>query len=106
MCTGFRAPTGHYIAGERMRDGSVHAHEALSRQGRYQQVRDNLRVNEVRVDSTPGIRWIICHNPEEAERDQAIREAAIARIRAELDRITTARIRAREQARPAAPPRR
>ena len=90
---------GHYIAGERMRDGNAHAHEALSRQGRYQQVRDNLRVKEVRIDSTPGIRWIICHNPEEAERDQAQREAALTRIRAELDRITTARARAREQAR-------
>jgi hypothetical protein len=90
---------GHYIAGERMRDGSAHAHEALSRQGRYQQVRDNLRVKEVQLDSTPGIRWIICHNPEEAERDQAKREAAITRIRAELDRISLARTRAREQAR-------
>ncbi len=55
---------GHYIAGERMRDGNAHAHEALSRQGRYQQVRDNLRVKEVRIDSTPGIRWgTIRHNP-------------------------------------------
>ena len=61
-----------------MRDGNAHAAEALSRQGRYQHVRDNLRVKEVRLDSTPGIRWIICHNPEEAERDQAAREAAIS----------------------------
>ncbi|WP_344253761.1 IS1634 family transposase [Pseudonocardia hydrocarbonoxydans] len=90
---------GHYIAGERMRDGNAQAHEALSRQGRYQSVRDNLRVKEVKIASTPGIRWIICHNPEEAERDQAARDAAIVRIGAELDRITTARARAREQAR-------
>jgi transposase len=90
---------GHYIAGERMRDGSVHAAEALSRQGRYQQVRDNLRVKEVKLDSTPGIRWILCHNPDEADRDQAARDAAIARITAELDRISLARTRAREQAR-------
>jgi transposase len=90
---------GHYIAGERMRDGSAHAAEALSRQGRYQQVRDNLRVKEVKLDSTPGVRWIICHNPEEAEREAAQREAAIARITTELDRIATARTRAREQAR-------
>jgi transposase len=90
---------GHYIAGERMRDGSPHAAEALSRQGRYQQVRDNLRVKEVRIDATPGIRWILCHNPDEAERDQAARSAAITRIAAELDRISTARARTREQAR-------
>jgi hypothetical protein len=90
---------GHCIAGERMRDGGVHAAEALAREGRYQQVRDNLRVKEVKLDSTPGVRWIICHNPEEAERDQATREAAITRITTELDRITAARTRAREQAR-------
>ena len=94
-----RRAGGHYIAGERMRDGSAHAAEALSRQGRYQSVRDNLRIKEVRIDSTPGIRWIICHNPDEAERDQAARDAAITRITTELDRITTARTRAREQAR-------
>ena len=94
-----RRAGGHYIAGERMRDGSAHAADALSRQGRYQAVRDNPRVKEVTLDSTPGVRWIICHNPEEAERDQANREAAIARITSELDRITTARTRAREQAR-------
>jgi transposase len=51
-----RRAGGHYIAGERMRDGSAHAAEALSRQGRYQSVRDNLRVKEVRLDSTPGVR--------------------------------------------------
>lgn len=90
---------GHYIAGERMRDGNAHAHEALSRQGRYQSVRDNLRVKEVKIASTPGVRWIICHNPDEAERDQAAREAALARITTELDRISLARTRAREQAR-------
>ena len=94
-----RRAGGHYIAGERMRDGNADAYQALSRQGRYQSVRDNLRVKEVKLDSTPGVRWIICHNPEEAERDAAQREAAIARITAELDRITTARARAREQAR-------
>jgi transposase len=82
-----------------MRDGNAHAAQALSRQGRYQQVRDNLRVKEVKLDSTPMVRWIICHNPDEAERDQAAREAAITRITTELDRITTARTRAREQAR-------
>jgi transposase len=94
-----RRAGGHYIAGERMRDGSVHAAEALSRQGRYQQVRDNLRVKEVKLDPTPGVRWIICHNPEEAEREAAQREAAIARITTELDRIAAARTRARDQAR-------
>jgi hypothetical protein len=84
---------GHWIAGERMRDGSADALEALARQGRYQMVRDNLRVKEVRVDSTPNKRWIVCHNPLEAERDKAQRDAAVARLEAELDAIATARAR-------------
>ena len=45
-----RRAGGHCIAGEKMRDGSPDAEAALSRQGRYQKVRDNLRVKEVRLD--------------------------------------------------------
>jgi|tagenome__1003787_1003787.scaffolds.fasta_scaffold20898147_1 hypothetical protein len=86
---------GHYIAGERMRDGSAHAREVLARQGRYRPVRDNLRVKEVVLDDTPGTRWILCHNPEEAARNAAERDAALERIRGELDRIAAARARAR-----------
>ena len=88
-----RRAGGHWIAGERMRDGSADAQEALSRQGRYQQVRDNLRVKEVRLDSTPDRRWIVCHNPAEAERDKATRDAAVARLETELSAIKTARAR-------------
>ena len=44
-----RRAGGHWIAGEKMRDGSPDAQAALSRQGRYQTVRDNLRVKEVRA---------------------------------------------------------
>jgi transposase len=84
---------GHWIAGERMRDGSADALEALSRQGRYQSVRDNLRVKDVRLDSTPHKRWIVCHNPAEAERDKAQRDAAVARLETELDAIAKARAR-------------
>jgi transposase len=79
---------GHWIAGERMRDGSPDAKAALSRQGRYQTVRENLRVKEVRVGQGDAAkRFIICHNPAEAERQQAERENTITRLQAELDRI-------------------
>jgi len=88
-----RRAGGHWIAGERMRDGSTDALEALSRQGRYQTVRDNLRVKEVRVESTPDRRWIVCHNPTEAERDKTQRDAAIVRLEAELGAIRSARAR-------------
>lgn len=88
-----RRAGGHWIAGERMRDGSPDAQEALSRQGRYQAVRDNLRVKEVHLDRTPDRRWIVCHNPAEAERDKAQRDAAIARLESELAAIKAARAR-------------
>src|SRR4051795_11607185 len=87
---------GHWIAGERMRDGSPDAHAALSRQGRYQTVRENLRVKEVRVgDGDAAKRFIVCHNPAEAERDKTQREQTITRLEAELDRIAAAHAKAR-----------
>jgi transposase len=89
-----RRAGGHYIAGMRMRDGNDLVDQALSRQGRYQQVGDNLRVKEVRLDATEQ-RFVICHNPDQAERDKASRDEAITRIEAELDRIRTQRERDR-----------
>jgi transposase len=89
-----RRAGGHYIAGMRMRDGGDLVEAALSRQGRYQQVRDNLRVKEVRLDGTDQ-RWVICLNPDQAQRDQAKRDEAIGRIQAELDRIRAQRDRHR-----------
>jgi transposase len=83
---------GHWIAGERMRDGSADAREALARPGRYQTVRDNLRVKDVLVgDGDAAKRFIVCHNPAEAERDKTTREDTITRLQAELDRIDAAR---------------
>ena len=86
---------GHWVAGERMRDGSKDAQEAFSRQGRYRTVRDNLRVKEVLVGEGDGAkRFIVCHNPAEADRDKQGREETIARLEAELDRIKAARAKA------------
>ena len=93
-----RRAGGHYIAGMRMRDGNPLVETVLSRQGRYQQVKNNLRVKEVRVDEHDA-RFVICHNPEQAERDAAQRADAITRIHTELARI--AEQRARDARRPA-----
>ena len=85
---------GHWIAGERMRDGSADAQEALSRQGRYQTVRDNLRVKEVLIgDGDARKRFIVCHNPAEAERQKTQRTATIERLEAELARLRDERSR-------------
>jgi hypothetical protein len=89
-----RRAGGHYIAGMRLRDGNPLVEQVLSRQGRYQQVKDNLRVKEVTVDE-PDVRFILCHNPEQADRDRTQREDAIARLDAELARIKHARDRDR-----------
>ena len=69
----------HYIIGEKLRSGSAEAGAALSRQGRYQDVAENLRVKEVRIAEDE--RFVICHNPEGAERDAAIRARMIAQLK-------------------------
>jgi Transposase DDE domain len=72
---------GHYIMGEKLRGDSAEAAAALSRQGRYRTVADNLRVKEVRVDDGAGRdRFVICHNPDAAVRDAATRERIVARL--------------------------
>ena len=87
---------GHWIAGERMRDGSPDAQAALARPGRYQTVRDNLRVKDVRLgEGDNQKRFVVCHNPAEAERDKAERDPQIARLEAELQRIETGRAKAK-----------
>ena len=73
----------HYIIGERLRSGSAEAGAALSRQGRYQEVAANLRVKEVRIAEDE--RFVICHNPEGAERDAAIRARMIAQLKELID---------------------
>jgi len=70
---------GHYIIGEKLRSGSAQAKAALSRQGRYQQVAGNLQVKEVRLDDAAD-RFVICHNPDAAVRDAAIRDELVTRL--------------------------
>jgi len=68
----------HYILGEKLRSGSAEARAALTRAGRYQEVAGNLRVKEVRI--AEGERFVVCHNPEGAARDAAVRERLLARL--------------------------
>jgi hypothetical protein len=76
---------GHYIVGEKLRSDSKEANAALQRQGRYHTVEGNLRVKQVRVDDgTYRDRFVICHNPERAQRDQLVREQILDRLRDEI----------------------
>jgi transposase len=69
---------GSYIIGEKLRSGSAEAAAALSRQGRYKDVAGNLKVKEVKIAEDE--RFVICFNPEAAERDAAVRAKMIARL--------------------------
>jgi hypothetical protein len=71
----------HYIIGEKLRGDSADAHQALSRPGRYHQVAENLVVKEVVAGDD---RVVLCHNPEEAIRDQAARERLLKRLEEEI----------------------
>jgi len=72
---------GHYIIGEKLRSESAEAKAALARQGRYRTVAGNLEVKEVRVDDgTMRDRFVICRNPDQAERDKAVRDQIVAQL--------------------------
>jgi Transposase DDE domain len=67
-----------YIIGEKLRSDSPEIKAALSRQGRYTEIAENMRVKEVRVSDTE--RFVICHNPDGATRDAHIREQLVAQL--------------------------
>ena len=83
---------GHYIHAEKLRHTNAEAAAALARPGRYHDVADNLRVKEVRVapgggtaDGARAERFVICHNPDAAERDAAVRERLIEHLQSLID---------------------
>src|SRR5262249_25644626 len=70
---------GHYIIGEKLRCGSAEANAALSRQGRYATITDNMHIKEVKLDEASD-RFVICYNPEAAQRDKHVREQLLAHL--------------------------
>jgi hypothetical protein len=70
-----------YILGARMRSGNEVKLDVLARAGRYREVAPNLRVKDVSVE---GRRYVVCLNPEEAEKDRADREAILASLEGAL----------------------
>jgi transposase len=80
---------GHYIHAEKLRHTNTEAAAALARPGRYRTVADNLRVKEVSVapggdgdgdDGARAQRFVICHNPEQAQRDQQVRANLVTHL--------------------------
>jgi Transposase DDE domain len=76
---------GRYILAVPMRKVKEVATEVLTRPGRYEPVADNLQVKEVVVgDGERRKRYVLCLNPQEAERERAHREQVLAELSAEL----------------------
>lgn len=70
-----------YILGARLRRQKEVSQQVLSRAGRYQEVAENLRVKEVMVEDR---RYVVCHNPQEAAKDAADREAILQALKDRL----------------------
>lgn len=76
---------GKYILAARMRAGDEVSREVLTRAGRYQVVAENLRVEEVVIgDGERRQRYVVCSNPEEAERQAKHRGRVIEELVREL----------------------
>ncbi len=78
---------GHYIHAEKLRHTNTEAAAALARPGRYHDVADNLRVKDVQVapggannDGARTERFVVCHNPDAADRDAAVRQRLIEHL--------------------------
>jgi transposase len=72
---------GHYILGEKLRGDSDEAKAALASQGRYKTVAGNLQVKEVKLDKDlADDRFVICFNPDAAQRDATIRQRMLAQL--------------------------
>jgi hypothetical protein len=73
---------GHYIHAEKLRNTNAAAAAALARPGRYRTVAGNLRVKEVWVggDGVRAERFVVCHNPEQADRDAFVRGRLVAHL--------------------------
>ena len=76
---------GRYILAVPMRKVKDIEIEVLTRPGRYKQVADNLQVKEVWVgDGERRKRYVLCLNPQEAERERARRAQLLVELDAEL----------------------
>ena len=76
---------GRYILAVPMRRVRDIEDEVLSRPGRYKQVADNLQVKEVWVgDGERRKRYVLCLNPQEAERERTRRAQLLVELNAEL----------------------
>lgn len=68
--------------------GSEVANEVLTRPGRYQSVAENLQVKEVVVgEGERRRRYVVCYNPQEAERQARHRAQVLEELAAEIETL-------------------
>ena len=70
-----------YIVGMKMRGLLEVRQQVLKRAGRYREVKHNLGVKEVWVGER---RYVVCVNPERAEKDRQDRQAILQKLEAQL----------------------
>lgn len=76
---------GKYLLCMPMRRGDEITQEVLSWPGRYQTLAENLQVKEVIVgEGERRRRYVLCYNPQEAERQRSHRAELIKELEAEL----------------------
>ena len=94
---------GRYVLAVRAGSLKEVKEDVLSRPGRYKKVSDNLRVKEVVVgEGETRRRYLVCHNPAQADRQARHRAQVLEELKAELarhkdassDRKWVARLRA------------
>mgnify|MGYP001544713945 CR=1 FL=1 len=79
---------GKYIVCMPIHRGSEVANEVITRPGRYQAVAENLQVKEVMVgDGERRRRYVVCYNPQEAERQARHRKEVLEELAAELETL-------------------
>jgi len=78
-----------YIVGVKMRQLRQVRDTVLATPGRYRQVEDNLKVKETTV---AGTRYVICFNPQEADKDREDRDAIVANLERKLHGRTLSKV--------------
>jgi hypothetical protein len=79
---------GRYIVCMPVHRGGEVDQEVISRPGRYQPVSETLQVKEVMVgQGERRRRYVVCHNPQEAERQRRHREQVLVELAAELESL-------------------
>ena len=77
---------GKYLLATRMASVAEIKRDVLGKRGRYTVIRDNLQAKEVIVgDGERRRRYILCYNPNEAERQRKHREQIVALLEKELE---------------------